>query len=155
MASLFLEHFLVNEVEDSHELVLAHSVSGGVEAIEARVDAVDELVSRVAVLQATANTIGVHLGHEFLELVAAEETVGVGIAFGEGSVDLAHESLESFGVLLELLLEFGTLRPLIFSEGAFPLHLVSLQGGDKAGNSLSFGLLLDHLLFQLQTINQL
>jgi len=78
--------------------MLGHSLGVLGESAEGGVDHVDEIVSGIAVLEATGNTVLVHLRDKGLELVAGQPSVLVLVATNKGSVDLAHEQGKCIGV---------------------------------------------------------
>ena len=143
---------VVEHAEDLKDLVLADALRALVESVERRVDHVDEFVGGVAVLQAAADSVVVHLGNERLELVAGEHAVVVGIGRGEFSVDF---SLELNALLVAGAELFGVARArflLFLGERVLPGGLVLLQGREEslqAGHLLLLqllrGLLLNHL----------
>ena len=100
LVSLSLRLLLVNQVEDGEDLLLGDAVDVRVEAVEAREDRVDELVSRFAVLQTARDAMGVHGADKLLEFVAYEQPVVVAVSSSERLVNLSHEKLQGLRVRL-------------------------------------------------------
>ena len=86
----------IDQVQNRENLHLGHTLYSLVEAIEGRVDRIDELICGVTVLQTSVNAVLVHLSHENFELIAVKDSICVNISCSECFINLGHETLKSF-----------------------------------------------------------